>query len=518
MMQPWFYPNKVSGAPGGRIKIHASSPQSPCQLTITRVGLKRVQVAEFTDIEIGDHPKPADADQNGCGWPVAFEFTIGDDWKTGYYDLCLMGSDGTSTRHYICVRKGSSRAKAKAVIVLNTNTYAAYNYWGGANAYANVMALMKGEADSLTSRDGAIAKLSRMRPYSQNLLVSPESAPRLVNLETRGVNQPGMPGSLEVVMALGLTPYDGSAGFVNKWEHHFAVWAESEGYDFDYVTDHDFEDMDDVLDGYSAAFLIGHSEYWSGNARAQVDVFTKSGGNLTVFSGNTSYWKVRWEDDGETMIVHKTQGEENDPLWKDEPTRKDATHLWSHGAFEAPEAEMIGLSFLYGGYHRLCMCVARGGGAYTVYNEQHWALKDTDLYYGDMIGGELPLIGYENDGCIITFNDVGLPVGSGVGVPENLEIIAFAPATLAESESNPFPPMIPREDTDVLAKLAYGKSDPNTVDRLMRGHAVMASFKRDLGEVFNAGTTEWVYGLKGENPFVEKITNNVLERFGVVKN
>ena len=517
MTRPWFYPNKVSGREGDRVKIHASSPQSPCSLTVTRMGLSHDVVAQFTDIEIGNHPTPDTADQTGCGWPAAFEFAIGEDWKTGYYDLCLTGPDGASTRHYICVRKAESRAKAKAVIILNTNTYAAYNYWGGANAYANVMALMTGQADSLTSRAGAITKLSRMRPYPQNLLASPEAAPRLVNLEPRGVNQQGMPGSPELIMTLGLTPYDGSAGFVNKWEHHFAVWAETEGYDFDYVTDHDFEDMDDVLSGYSAAFLIGHSEYWSGRARAQVDAFTKGGGKLTVFSGNTCYWKVRWEDGGQTMIVHKTGGEANDPLWTDPATRKDATHLWSHGAFEAPEAQMTGLSFLYGGYHRLCMCVARGGGAYTIYNDRHWALEGTDLYYGDMIGSDLPLLGYENDGCIITFDEAGLPVGSGVGVPENLDIIAIAPATLAESENNPFPPMIPREDTDVLAELAYGKSDPATVERLMRGHAVMASFKREQGEVFNAGTTEWVYGLKGKNPFVEKITRNVLQRFGVTK-
>lgn len=45
----------------------------------------------------------------------------------------------------------------------------AYNYWGGANAYASVVALMAGQADSLTSREGAISKLSRIRPYPQDL-------------------------------------------------------------------------------------------------------------------------------------------------------------------------------------------------------------------------------------------------------------------------------------------------------------------------------------------------------------
>ena len=63
--------------------------------------------------------------------------------------------------------------------------------------------------------------------------------------------------------------------------------------------------------------------------------------------------------------------------------------------------------------------------------------------------------------------------------------------------------------------MAYGADDPETIDRLMRGHSVLASFKRGEGEVFNSGTTEWVHGLGAKDPFVEQITHNVLERFGM---
>ena len=52
-------------------------------------------------------------------------------------------------------------------------------------------------------------------------------------------------------------------------------------------------------------------------------------------------------------------------------------------------------------------------------------------------------------------------------------------------------------------------------DRILRGHVVMASFKRGKGEVFNGGTTEWAHGLAARDPFVEQITRNVLKRFGV---
>jgi len=37
-----------------------------------------------------------------------------------------------------------------------------------------------------------------------------------------------------------------------------------------------------------------------------------------------------------------------------------------------------------------------------------------------------------------------------------------------------------------------------------------------LGEVFNCGTTEWAHGLAAGDPFVTRITLNVLKRFGAV--
>lgn len=163
---------------------------------------------------------------------------------------------------------------------------------------------------------------------------------------------------------------------------------------------------------------------------------------------------------------------------------------------------------------RVAMCVARGAGAYTIYDDKHWALEGSDLYYGDTFGGDVPLLGYENDGCPIRFDDRGLPVAhGGVGVPAHLSIIAIAPATLFEPPDSAFPPAIPPENPEVLAAFAYGRTDPGSTERLGRGHAVMASFTKGNREVFNAGTTEWVHGLAANDPFVTRITRNVIERF-----
>ncbi|WP_109354545.1 N,N-dimethylformamidase beta subunit family domain-containing protein [Sphingorhabdus sp. EL138] len=513
---PWFYPDKVSAGAGDTVTLFASAPASPCTLTVSRIGAAVEQVAKFENINIAHHETPADADTNGCGWPVAFSFEVGSNWRTGFYDLTLTGPDGAKSQHFICVRNHNAATKAKAVLILSTNTYAAYNYWGGRNSYADVAGLMTGKATPDESRAGAIGRLSRMRPYPQTMFAPPGDPPRLINYEPRYVGQMPIPGSLEWMQEHQPTPYDGSTCFLKKWEHVFTRWVEEQGYEIDFLTDHDFEDYPDALNDYETAMVVGHSEYWSVNQRFAVEHFIQQGGNFINFSGNSCYWKIRWEDDGKTMIAHKWAGENNDPLWANPTTRKDATHLWSHPEFDAPEARFLGLSFLYGGYHRIAMCAARGSAAYTIYNDEHWALADTDLYYGDCIGGDVPLIGYENDGCPIQFGEDGLPKpGGGLGVPENLEIIAMTPATLAESDRSPFPKVIPLEDREILTRVTFGEDTPDNRGKLTRGHAVMASFKCGKGEVFNAGTTEWVHGLAASNPFIEKISHNVLSRFGV---
>lgn len=510
---PWFYPDVVSARPGDTVTIHASAASAPCTLTVRRIGADRVERARFDDIHVGNRPIPDQPDTNGCGWPATFSFVVGDDWPSGYHDLELTDASGASTHHFVCVTPAPHANKAPMLVVLSTNTYHSYNYWGGRNSYADVDAIASG-IDAEAGRQRALGRLSRLRPMAQAMLVPPPGAPRLVNSEMREVGGFSFPGTIEWMSEHQPSSYDGSAGFIDKWEHRFATWAENNGYDLDYVSDHDFESDPNLLDGYRAVLLVGHSEYWSGEQRRQLDHYTESGGNLAVFSGNTGYWKVRWEDDGTTLIAHKWNGETNDPLWADPATRHDATHLWSHPEFGRPEAEVTGLSFIYGGYHRLVMCVARGTSAYTVYDDTHWALDGADLYYGDTFGSDVPLLGYENDGCPIRFDEHGLPApDGGVGIPPHLQIIAFTPATLFEPPSSPFPASIPPEEPEKLAQIAYGLTGEGATERISRGHAVMATFAKGDGEVFNAGTTEWVHGLTADDPYVVGITHNVLKRF-----
>lgn len=507
---PACYTDRLSVRPGERFALHASSERLACRLEIARVGAERAVVLT-RDLLVGHHPVPPEADRNGCGWPVAAEIEVGA-WKSGYYDIVLTDDQGEAAHHFVCVKAPAGAPGSRAVMVLTTNTLHAYNYWGDRSAYCDVGALMRREKRLPEAMEGALGVLSTQRPFPPMLLAAPPDMPRLVNLRKRGFEEPSWAGADPAwSRAHGQTPYDGSAGFLNKWEHIFVRWAEAEGIALDYLTDYDLDADPAALDTYGAVVLVGHSEYWSGPQRQAIDGFVERGGRLAVFSGNTAFWKVRWEDGGKTMICHKWKGFEADPAATADP--KSGTHLWSHPAFAWPEASTTGLSFIFAGYHRLGLCAARGIGGYTVYRDKHWALEGCDLYYGDVIGDAVPLIGYENDGCLFGFGEDGLPAPiSRLGVPENLEIIALAPASFAESPS-PYRPLIPPEQLPVVAEIAYGSASPEAQARVLRGHAAMASFRKGEGEVFNAGTTEWAHGLAAEDPFVTRITRNVMARF-----
>jgi hypothetical protein len=372
---------------------------------------------------------------------------------------------------------------------------------------------MSRRADLPTAMAGAIGVLSTRRPFPQLLIAPPPDIPRLANLRARGFEERPFAGDRGWPRRRELSPYDSAAGFLNKWEHKFAAWAEGEGLALDYFTDQDLDAEPGVLAPYAVLVVVGHSEYWTAAQRGEVERFVDAGGRLAIFSGNTCFWKVRLEDEGARLVCHKWRGFDADPLAETYP--EQATHLWSHRAFARPEAALTGLSFLFGGYHRLGLCVARGAGGYTVCDERHWALEGADLFWGDVIGAGLPLLGYENDGCRFTFGEDGrLAPVTTLGVPEGLEIIAVAPAAFGEEAGRGYAPIIPPENIDVILREVFGDVSAAAERRLLHGHAVMAAFRRGAGEVFNGGTTEWAHGLAARDPFVERITRNVLRRFG----
>ena len=59
----------------------------------------------------------------------------------------------------------------------------------------------------------------------------------------------------------------------------------------------------------------------------------------------------------------------------------------------------------------------------------------------------------------------------------------------------------------------HGPGCDAAVDRVKRGCGMIVNFPRGKGDVFHAGSCEWVAALSRRDAMVERVTANVLDRY-----
>jgi len=274
-----------------------------------------------------------------------------------------------------------------------------------------------------------------------------------------------------------------------NWEHAFVAWAEQAGYTLDYAANSDLEFHPEELKAYKLVLSVGHDEYWSAPMRDHLEQFIAAGGNVAFLSGNTCCWQVRSEEGGRALVCYK-QAYRADPLFA-KGERKLLSTLWSHHLIGRPENTLTGVGFLWGGYHRSHGQFMDGSGAFTVHRPGHWLFEGTGLKRGEAFGGKDTIVGYECDGCELHWKD-GLPFPTHRdGTPPGFEVLCTAPARWHP------------DDCEWYEKWQKGRT----------GQAVMGIYTRG-GTVVTVGTTDWSHGLRGRDPVVIRITQNLLNRLG----
>ncbi|NNE74645.1 MAG: hypothetical protein HKN26_13340 [Acidimicrobiales bacterium] len=485
---------------GQMVAVHLSSARAqPVDVEVARIGADRTVVHQAAGVPAGDHATPPDAAAKGCGWPAAYQVEVDPAWASGYYEVVLtIDIDGKQRRShaFFVVRPTIGAPTAPVLLALATNTWHAYNDFGGPNLYTGG------------------TQVSLQRPMAPGYLYKPPGVgQRVTSLVDDDLVSASHVGYLRMNH---LSPYGGSAGWPN-WELPFVSWMDANGYGLDIVTNADLEDHPELLGQYGLYLSVGHDEYWSGPMRDTVEDFIATGGNAAFLSGNTAFWQVRLEDPtpegpAATMVGYKG-------FFKDDPVlgtdrQPSLTTIWSDHLLDRPENHMTGVSFARGGYHRIGKRVTNGLGGYTVHRAGHWMFEGTGLDYGHVLGSAARVVGYECDGCDFTYRD-GLPYPTGSdGTPTNFEILGTAPAAhfTRTTASRPPPPGVPGEDEYIASRLFEGR-DPANVERIAHGHAVLGSYvSAGGGTVITSGSTDWVWGLAERDRQIEQITRNILDR------
>ena len=479
MLEGYCLPQSVR--PGGTVALHVSSG-GPFGVEVAREGAERITLWQADAVDGTEHPIPPDASSDGCRWPVSLTIPVGDDWPSGYYAVTLTTGDERAGAFFV-VRPGGS--PAPILLVLATTTYHAYNDWGGPSLYTGG------------------TRVSFERPLARGFLDKPEPALRKAQAEP---DREAL-GYFAWAAEHDLSPWSGGAGWWT-WERPFVAWAEREGFAIDVAVSQDLEVNPHVLDGHKLLLSVGHDEYWSWGMRDTAEGFVAGGGNAAFFGGNTCWWQVRLEDAAMTCFKYRAN---EDPVLGT-PDERFLTGAWADRRVGRPETAMTGLSFSRGGYSRYGLGVPRASGAYTVWRPDHWAFEGTGLRYGDAVGLADAIVGYEVDGCELAIVD-GLPVPTHTdGAPDGLEVLASAPARLWSRDEQPSRYAHELGELEHVAIALFGDDWRAQIHRITNNHAVLGCF--DVpggGTVFNAGCTDWTYGIEGGDPDVRRITRNVLE-------
>jgi len=199
---------------------------------------------------------------------------------------------------------------------------------------------------------------------------------------------------------------------IRSWSESFWPWAETLGYNIDYIVDQDLDDYETF--SYSKLLIIpGHNEYWTRKARINFDKFINSGKNSLILSGNTMWWQIRYSEDKTKMICYK--------IYKDDPIDdlELKTDLWTTRSLKYPIENSIGVNFNLGGFGDNN---DKGWNGYKIVNQNSPLLRGTGLKDGDIIS----CLSQEYDGTYLKFEkDKPYPVIDNRYKFHKIELIGF---------------------------------------------------------------------------------------------
>lgn len=503
----WCYSDKRSYLPGETVDLFVSATTSELDLRIYRDGFHETTVRRSQLTSVSFQPVPDNAYESGCDWTVTTTWTLPEDLQPGPYLVEMRDARSPDQarplgHHFFIVRSPTARPEA-LVQVLATCTWSAYNDWGGASHYFGVHPhTARGRSPILSSR----------RPWARGQVWLPEGAPRMVSASRPNHPRPPRYEFAEWAYLNGYAKYYAASGWAT-YERHFFRWAESQGYEIDLLTQEDLHVSAEALSPYQCAVFSGHDEYWTAPMRAHVDDYVTAGGHVARFAGNFM-WQIRLDLDQGTQIAYKYDAAHQDPV-----AGTEAQHLltsaWEDPAVGNPGATTFGVNALRGMYAGFGAFAPRSSRGYTVFRPEHWSLRGTGLGYADTLGDGPAVFSYEVDGLDYEFRD-GLPYPSGTdGAPDDLQIIAMNWSTAAEEgrdvDQSYF--MLGDGDARYRASIAGADYTEQNRRRFARGAGMVVSFQRGAGEVFTAGTCEWVNGLRVQDAYITAVTTNVLQHF-----
>jgi YD repeat-containing protein len=130
------------------------------------------------------------------------------------------------------------------------------------------------------------------------------------------------------------------ANWFLKADFPMVSWLERQGYEVDYTDSTSVDSNPGQLLKHKTLVISGHDEYWSGAEMAGYKAAREAGVNLASFSGNTAYWRVRYEDGGRTLVCYKAvEGTKEGSV----PDGSKGVNDWGPDGIKGTKDDVLGL-------------------------------------------------------------------------------------------------------------------------------------------------------------------------------
>lgn len=372
----FVWPRWVRAGEHGELRFHATEPY---RLSLWRYGRQAepVRILGWYDehgpravmqiVPDGDFtPTGVAWNQVGYGGNPHHTYLVPAPARSGLYYIHAEAASGAWYSAPWVV--APARPAADVAVVLSTNTWNAYNLFGGRSNYVN--------APGLPPRPVVNARqdLARFDEAAMSEWGYPDDAyaplsferPEPANVIPRGARaEDPIAGRL----ASSLAPA----------EWRLLAWLEREGFGYETWSDHQLHDGSLDLDAYRVAIISVHPEYWSRQAAERVRSWIDRGGRLMVLGGNCLDCEVELPD-GRTMRCRTQLTSTDGSLGMRDADDPD---VWYDSRFHRTafsEAAMIGLATTETGIMTAAPYEVAQGAAGS------WVYAGTGLRDGDVFG------------------------------------------------------------------------------------------------------------------------------------
>jgi hypothetical protein len=355
-------------------RVHAVEPY---RLTLWRYGLRRefVKLLGWFD-EHGPRATmqitpDGDYTQTGVGWnkrgygnPHLTQFVTGPE-RSGLYYLHAKTESGRFFSFPWIV--APAQPTARIAVVSSTNTWNAYNNFGGRSNYVN--------AAGLPPVPVVNARLDMVR-YTQAESFGEWDAPDDAYLPL-SFERPE-PGNQVREHEEATDPIEGrQTCHLAPAEWRLNAWLEREGFGYDHYSESHLHDGTLDLDAYAVLIISTHPEYWSRTMYDRVKswIFGR-GGKLLYLGGNGLNCEVEFLD-AATLRFKTSRGKGGVSTGAYDPVTGESFESRMHRTHES-EANLLGV-----------VCTDSGimtAAPYRAIRPDHWVFAGTGLREGDTFG------------------------------------------------------------------------------------------------------------------------------------